>query len=54
MDSVKRKKEFKEAVRKPESRDDSRFGHRKPFPNENEKPSIFVYKNPGRHWWGTR
>ena len=48
------KKDFNKAVPKPVTINDSRFGIRKIYLNPNEKPSIFTYANPGRHWWGTR
>jgi len=44
-----RSAEFKAAVNKPISVNDSRFGIRKLFINENEKPSIGgVYTLPGK------
>ena len=44
-----RSAEFKEAVHKPIVVNDSRFGIRKFFINENEKPSIGgVYAIPGK------
>ncbi len=47
-------KDFRKAMPKPTIIKDSRFGIRKFYLNPNEKPSIFVYNNPGRNWWGTR
>lgn len=43
-----RKKEFKEAVDKPVTINDSRFGMRKVYLNTNEVPSIFVYPTKGK------
>jgi len=47
-------KDFKAGIPKPTIIKDSRFGIRKIYLNPNEKPSILVYNNPGRGWWGTR
>ena len=55
MASVKRAKEFKkEALFKPVQIKDTRFGIRKIYLNQSEKPTTFSYANPGRNWWGTR
>jgi hypothetical protein len=43
-----RKSEFKKAVVKPVTIVDSRFGLRKLFLTDKEKPSIGVYNTPGR------
>lgn len=43
-----RKTEFKEAVVKPTQIMDSRFGLRKFFLTDAEKPSIGIYNTPGR------
>lgn len=48
LQSVKRKKEFKEAMPKPFTTTDSRFGIRKFFLNSKEKSSIAIYKAPGK------
>lgn len=48
------KKDFKKAAFKPVQIKDSRFGIRKIYLTESDKPSIFTYNNPGRHWWGTK
>ena len=47
------KRDFIKAVSKPVTVQDSRFGIRKMTLNPNERPSIFTYNNPNRHWWGT-
>jgi hypothetical protein len=47
MDTVKRKKEFKEAVPAPANIVDSRFGIRKMILS-NERSSVAGYKHPGR------
>ena len=47
-------REFKAAAVKPTTISDSRFGIRKLYLTPNERPSIFTYNNPGRHWWGTK
>ena len=47
MDTVKRKKEFKNAVPVPANIVDSRFGIRKMILS-NERSSIAGYQNPGR------
>lgn len=47
MDTVKRKKAFKEAAATPATVVDSRFGIRKMFLN-NERSSTAGYKKPGR------
>lgn len=44
----KRKKEFDKSVAKPVTIKDSRFGIRKMFFNDNEKPSYTSYGSPGR------
>jgi hypothetical protein len=55
MEQLKRTKEFKqEALFKPAKIQDTRFGVRKIYLNQNEKPSVPSYANPGRNWWGTR
>jgi hypothetical protein len=43
-----RKVEFKKAVVKPTQIRDSRFGIRKFFLTEADKPSIGIYNTPGR------
>lgn len=48
-----RKSEFKNAVSKVITVNDTRFGIRKLPQNQLEKPSVFVYANPGRAWWGS-
>jgi len=45
---MSRKKEFKSSVEKPLTIKDSRFGLRKMYLNEKEKPSIAVYGTPGK------
>lgn len=45
---MKRKKEFKMAVAKPVTINDSRFGIRRLFLNSQERPRIKTYKNPGK------
>lgn len=47
MDSL-RKNEFKEAVVKPTQIKDSRFGIRKFFLTDADKPSIGIYNTTGR------
>jgi hypothetical protein len=47
LDSM-RKAEFKNAVEKPRTVNDSRFGLRKLFKTDKEKPSIGIYATPGR------
>jgi len=47
LDSV-RKTEFKESVVKPAQIMDSRFGLRKFFLTDAEKPSIGIYNTPGK------
>jgi len=44
----KRSSSFKKALFKPTTVNDSRFGIRKMYLNENEKPSIFTYREAGR------
>jgi len=43
-----RSKAFKGEPFKQVKIKDSRFGLRKMYLNENEKPSVFTYQNPGR------
>ena len=43
-----RNKEFRGDKFKQVTIKDSRFGIRKMYLNENEKPSVFTYSNPGR------
>jgi len=45
---MSRKKEFKIPKAKEITIRDSRFGLRRMFLNENEKPSIAVYGTPGK------
>jgi hypothetical protein len=45
---MKRKSHFKKATPKPKIIKDSRFGVRKLYFNDMEKPSVAVYMNPGR------
>jgi hypothetical protein len=45
---MSRKKEFKIPTAKEITIRDSRFGLRRMFLNENEKPSIAVYGTPGK------
>lgn len=45
---MSRKKEFQPTKVKELAIRDSRFGLRKMFLNENEKPSIAVYGTPGK------
>lgn len=46
---MSRKKEFKmQVAAKPIQIHDSRFGLRQFFLNNNERPSIKTYKNPGK------
>jgi len=59
MGKVKRAKkhvkEFKkEALFKPAQVKDTRFGIRRIYLNQSEKPEAFSYANPGRNWWRTR
>jgi hypothetical protein len=55
MESVKRQKEFKQvALYKPAQVKDTRFGVRRIYLNQKEKPSVFSYANPGRSWHGYR
>jgi hypothetical protein len=54
MESVKRSKEFKQPLSKPAQINDTRFGIRRIYLNQKEKPTTFSYANPGRNWWGTR
>jgi hypothetical protein len=55
MDGLKRSKEFKqEALFKPIQVKDTRFGVRRIYLNQKEKPSAFSYANPGRSWHGYR
>lgn len=54
MPKSKRTSEFKKSTFKPVEIKDSRYGIRRVFLNEKEKPQTFSYANPGRHWWGTR
>ena len=44
----KRSSSFKKALFKPITVNDSRFGIRKMYLNNNEKPSIFTYREAGR------
>jgi hypothetical protein len=49
LDAVsKRKKAFKESFVRPFKRSDSRFGIRKTYLDDKEKPSIFSYNSPGK------
>jgi hypothetical protein len=50
----KRKAEFDKATFKPAQIKDSRFGIRRIFLNEKEKPQTFSYADPAPSWWGTR
>lgn len=43
-----RNSNFKKAVAKPKKVIDSRFGLRKYYFNNNEKPRVAVYNTPGR------
>ena len=53
MATVKRTKEFnKEAGAKPVQIKDTRFGIRRIYLNQKEKPSTFSYADPGTSWWG--
>jgi hypothetical protein len=53
MANLKRKTEFKkEAKFKPAQINDTRFGVRRIYLNQKEKPSTFSYANPGRGWHG--
>jgi len=55
MEQLKRTKEFKQtALYKPVQVKDTRFGVRRIYLNQKEKPTTFSYANPGRNWWGTR
>jgi len=55
MEQLKRTKEFKQtALYKPVQVKDTRFGVRRIYLNQTEKPTTFSYANPGRNWWGTR
>jgi len=55
MEQLKREKEFKkEALFRPAQVQDTRFGVRRIFLNQKEKPSVPSYANPGRAYWGTR
>lgn len=55
MADVKLTKEFKkEALFKPAKVQDTRFGIRRIYLNQKEKPSTFSYADPGRSWWGYR
>jgi hypothetical protein len=48
-------KEFKkEALFKPAQVNDTRFGIRRIFLNQREKPTTFSYSDPNTNWWGTR
>jgi hypothetical protein len=53
MANIKLNKEFKkEALFKPVQIKDTRFGVRRIYLNQKEKPTTFSYSNPGRSWWG--
>jgi hypothetical protein len=55
MEQLKRTKEFKQtALYKPAQVKDTRFGVRRIYLNQKEKPSVFSYANPGRAWHGYR
>jgi len=55
MANLKRKTEFKkEALFKPAQVQDTRFGVRRIYLNQKEKPTTFSYANPGRAWHGYR
>jgi hypothetical protein len=55
MANIKRSTEFKkEAKYNPVQINDTRFGIRKIYLNQNEKPQTFSYANPNRGYWGTR
>lgn len=54
MGKLKRKSEFKQPLFKPVQINDSRFGLRKFFLNQSERPSTFSYPDPNKNWWGTR
>ena len=45
---MSKKKEFKNAVAKPITVNDSRFGIRRMFLNTQERPRIGMYMNPGK------
>jgi len=49
------KKEFqKEALFKPAQVKDTRFGIRRIYLGQTEKPTTFSYMDPNTNWWGTR
>lgn len=52
MGQLKRKTEFKKSVHKVVLVNDTRFGLRKLFLNQQDKPKTFSYNNPGRNWHG--
>jgi hypothetical protein len=52
MGQLKRKTEFKKSVYKAVLVNDTRFGLRKLFLNQQDKPKTFSYNNPGRNWHG--
>lgn len=54
LKKTKRVKEMKQAVAKPVTVKDTRFGVRKAFFNTTESPKIATYMNPGRGNWTTR
>jgi len=48
LDAVKRKQNFEKSVEKPFEINDSRFGLRRFFLNEQEKPKIATYRTSGK------
>jgi len=46
--------DFKKELFKPAEVKDSRFGIRRIYLNQSEKPEAFSYADPADHWWGTR
>ena len=54
MGKLKRTSEFKQALFRPAQIKEPRFGIRKIFLNQKEKPSTFSYADPNKNWWGTR
>jgi hypothetical protein len=54
MAKDKRVTEFKKPLFKPAQVNDTRFGIRRIYLNQNEKPQTFSYADPAPGWWGTR
>jgi hypothetical protein len=46
--------EFNKPLFRPAEVKDTRFGIRRIYLNERDKPEAFSYADPNTNWWGTR